>query len=381
MEFVAKTFAGLEEVLAIELKEIGARDIEPARRAVKFTGDTATLYRANYKLRTALKILVPIASFNARNQDELYDNILKIEWTNYMNHDQTFSIETILFSDNFNNSNFVSLKAKDGIVDYFRNKTGKRPNVNTDNPDISLSLYLSKDQCTVSLDSSGEPLFKRNYRQFSLIAPINEVLAAAMIKMSDWDWSSPFVDPMCGSGTILIEAAMIAMGIPPGFMREKFCFMNWPNFNTKMWDKVKEEALSKRSTFCPKIVGADISREAVKVARQNILNAGLQDHITVQLMPLDEYIPPAGGGVMITNPPYGERINDTNMPALYKNIGDNLKKKFEGYNAWIISSNDAAIKSIGLHHSKSISLYNGPLECKYRMFSIYTGTKRQRDEF
>jgi putative N6-adenine-specific DNA methylase len=375
-DMIAKTMMGLEEVLADELVNIGAINVNILSRAVSFKGDNNIMYRANLWCRTALRVLKIIKVFDAKNESELYDEVSRIDWQQWMNTHDTIAVDCTLNSSNFSNSVFVSQRTKDAIVDQFRHKTGQRPSVNLDNPAIRLNIHVSGDSCTLSVDSSGKSLHKRGYRKFTPPAPINEVLAAGLIKLSGWDLHSNFIDPMCGSGTILTEAALMALNIPPGYYQKKFAFENLPDFNSQLWNNIKNEIPSSIGEFDGEIIGSDISKDAVDMAHENIKTAGLHKDIKIVNKSILEFEPPPGPGVVITNPPYGERIGINNISDLYRSMGNAFKKFYNGYNVWVISSDIDTIKLIGLHPSKKIKLFNGPLECRFIKFSIYEGSKK-----
>ena len=376
-EMVATTLFGLEEVLEKELLKLGARDIKPLKRAVSFVGDNGFMYKANYWLRTALRVLKPIATFTVSDDKNLYDRMQTINWSDYLSENDFLAVSTSLSTDIFNHTQYISQKTKDAIVDQFREATGKRPSVDLDNPTIRVHVHVEGNVCTVSLDSSGQPLYKRGYRNEVNLAPLNEVLAAGLIMLSGWEPHRPFVDPMCGSGTLPIEAALIAGNIPPGYYREEFGFQKWRDFDKELFDKIVENAISKINNNRPTIIGSDISPNVAKKARQNTLEAKVEDLVKIVSKPFDEFDPPEAKGVVIMNPPYGERMDkDEDLNTLYKNIGDTLKKKYKGYTAWVISSNMDAIKQIGLHHTRRITLYNGSLECKFLRYEMYDGTKK-----
>ncbi|MCK4662783.1 MAG: RNA methyltransferase [Bacteroidales bacterium] len=376
-EIIAKTFEGLENVLAEELKNLGAEQIEIKKRAVGYYGDKKLLYASNYCLRTALNILVPINKFQANNEIELYKGISKINWENYLSLTDTFSINSTVFSDYFKHSKYVSLKVKDAIVDQFRRRKNKRPNIDVVNPDIKINIHIYKDTCTISLDSSGEPLFKRGYRISGYVAPINEVLAAGMILHTGWEGNCDFIDPMCGSGTIVIEAAMIAHKIPPGVYRKKFGFENWKDFDSELLEIIAEEN-DISADFKYKIFGSDVSKTAIELSDKNIKNASLKNKINLNVNAFENSKPTQDSGIIVTNPPYGERMKKIDLDNFYKQIGDQLKKEYSGFDAWIISGNMEALKNIGLHTSRKIKLFNGPLECRFNKFSIYEGSKKAR---
>ena len=369
--YIAKTVSGLEEVLFSELKDLGATNLLLLRRAVGFDGSKELLYRANYACRTALRILKPLKSFEIIEQQALYDNIADIAWEDLIEPANTIAVDSIISDAVFTNSQYVSLKTKDAIVDRLRTKWGSRPSVNLDDPDLRINIHIYKQTCSVSLDSSGRSLHKRGYRVSAGIAPLNEVLASGLIHLSGWDRKSPFVDPMCGSGTLLIEAAMLSGKIPPAFFKPEFGFMKWKDYEPELWYKIKEEEDEKMVNPGCMIRGCDISSRAIDSVMQNIRYAKLINRIKVEVSPFESYIPPEGSGFVITNPPYDERLHVNDMTAFYKKIGDILKKKYRGYEAWIISSDLRALKFIGLHPSKKITIFNGPLECRFVKFSLY----------
>jgi putative N6-adenine-specific DNA methylase len=378
----AKTQYGLEDLLVDELKRLGASNIEKHNRAVSFEGDKGFMYKANLCLRTALRILKPIKSFNIVNEEGLYREIGKINWEDYMGVDDTLAIDCALNSDFFTHSQFMAQKAKDAVVDQFRNKYGKRPSVDLEHPTLRINLHIFKNTCTVSLDSSGESLHKRGYRDQTNLAPINEVLAAGLVLLSGWDKRTPLLDPMCGSGTILIEAAMIANNIPAGYFRKGFGFEHWRDYDAALWDTIFNAAIDKISEEHLQITGVDISSNVTRIAGDNIQHAKVEDTVKVfnssfqDFEPWEHITKTTGRPLIIMNPPYGERLDTDNITELYKSIGDTLKKKYAGCDAWIITSNPDAMKAIGLHGTRKITLYNGPLECKFLKFSMYDGTKK-----
>ena len=376
-KMVAKTMAGLEGVLADELTVLGAENVEPLYRAVSFEGDKALMYKANYCCRTALRILKPIKSFVARNELMLYNNIFKINWHEYFNINETFAIDAVVSGNYFKHSQYAALKVKDAIADEFRQHFGARPSVDVDNPDLRINIHIENEKVTLSLDSSGESLHKRGYRKTVDKAPISEVLAAGMVKLTGWKYDCNFVDCMCGSGTIPIEAAMCAMNIPAGYFRDKFGFMTWHDFDKKLWEKIQEEADDAIQDFDYEIFASDHSAKAVEIAKANIASAHLNHDIKLSKQDMFTMTPPEGGGIMIINPPYGERLEERDIISLYKSIGDALKKNFKGFEAWIISSNKDVLKQIGLKPSSKIVLYNGPLECKFEKFEIFEGSYKE----
>lgn len=373
-EMVAKTFQGLEDVLAEELRNLGAINVEPGRRMVSFEGDLEMLYKANLCCRTALRILKPIYKFTARNTDELYEHSKEFNWGELMSVGSTFSIDTVAFSDEFTHSRFVTYRVKDAIVDWFKDRYGadKRPGVRLQDADVMINVHIAGEDVTLSLDSSGESLHKRGYRVAQTEAPINEVLAAGIILRSGWRGDSPLVDPMCGSGTFLIEAALIAANINPGIYRKHYSFENWKDFNPELFDRLYNDD-SAESEFAYKIYGADISPKAVEIASRNIRSAGVGRMIELQTKPLSEWFEAPADGVLITNPPYGERITAENMEDLYSLIGNKLKNVFKGYHAWIIAAKNEFVNKIGLAPSVKLPILNGSIECELREYIIFEG--------
>ena len=371
-ELIAKTFMGLENVLAQELTQLGANNIQIGRRMVAFTGNQEMMYRANFQLRTAIRILKPIAHFKAHSAEDMYDEVRKIDWSQYIEQGKTFSVDSVVYSEEFRNSRFVTYKVKDAIVDQFREATGTRPNISVSNPDIRLNIHIAEDQATLSLDSSGESLHRRGYRQESVEAPLNEVLAAGMILMSGWKADTDFIDPMCGSGTLLIEAALIARNINPGVFRKAFAFEKWPDFNQELFDTIYNDDSQERD-FTHHIYGYDIDMKAVNTARLNVKAAGLSQTVTVEQQDFKDFKKPAEKSIIMTNPPYGERISTPDLLGTYKMIGERLKHEFGGNEAWILSYREECFEQIGLKPSIKIPLYNGSLECEFRKYALFDG--------
>ena len=386
---LAKTFKGLEEVLARELTELGANDVQIERRAVRFSGDKTLLYRTNLCLRTASRILVPIKEASLRlspkgkrekPEDMLYEMVKAIDWSRYMTVDSSFAIDATVYSETFRNSRFVTYRVKDAIADYWMEKTHKRPNVRVTDPDLYINVHIAAEQVTVSLDSSGESLHKRGYRVANTEAPINEALAAGMLLMADWHGQSDFYDPMCGSGTLPIEAALIARNIAPGIFRKSFAFEKWPDFDADLWSEIYNDDSQERD-FTHKIYGSDASFYAIQQAAKNVKAAGVQKDIELKQIRMEEIsnhqspITNSSPLVMI-NPPYGERLaSNKDMELLYGKIGSALKHQFTGATAWIISSNDAAMKCIGLKPSKKYRLLNGELDCQFNKYELFAGKR------
>lgn len=375
-KMVAKTLFGFEELLAKELTQLGAQSVKIGVRHVSFVGDKGFMYKANMGIRTAIKILKPISTFKVINETELYNKINALPWENYLKSDGTLAVGATINGDTFTHSQYVALKTKDAIVDRFRDQTGERPNVDLRFPDLKIDIHIDRHFCTVSLDSSGESLHKRGYKIATNIAPINEVLAAGLVMLSGWDGQSDFMDPMCGSGTVLVEAAMIACNIPPNLMRNEFGFERWEDWDVDLFEKIEESLLSKTRDFHHKIMGFDKSPSAVEKAIQNVENSKLDDFIYIKHE--DFFKTQKGGDAhlhMVFNPPYGERL-DIDMESFYGSIGSTLKHKYPGTNAWMISSNMEALKHIGLRPSRKIKLFNAKLEAKFVKYEMYEGTKK-----
>ena len=370
-QLTAKTFYGLEEVLANEIKNIGAENIQILNRAVSFTGDKEILYRANLQLRTALRIFKNINSFSLRNENQLYSNIKKIDWTEIINIKQSFAVNSTVNSKYFNHSQYVALKTKDAIADQFVEKIGLRPSVDKERPDVLINIHISHTTCNVSIDTSGRPLNQRGYRDRTVDAPINEVLAAGLILLSGWDKKSNFVDIMYGSGTILIEAAMIARNIAPSKNREYFAFKHWNDFDSDLFFEILDDLKSKEIKFDYEIVGCDVSRRAFTIAKENVNYANLKNTIMVVKKDFEKFEPPEGGGILITNPPYNERMQIDDAIEFIKKIGDKFKHDFKGYKCYVFSGDLSALKHLGLKASSKTKLYNGPIECRLNKYDIY----------
>ena len=376
MKFVAKTLYGLEQVLAKEISVLGGSAVQTANRAVLFEGDKYLMYKANYCSRTALSFLMPVADFRIRIKEDLYKGCSRVKWENYLDEEMTFSIVPVVNSKLFTHTGYAGLIVKDAIADYFRKRSGRRPSVNQNYPDLLINLHLSGDQVSLSLDSSVIPLFKRGYRLEQTAAPLNEALAAGILMISGWNAQSAILDPMCGSGTFPIEAAMIACNIPSGRFRKSFGFQKWKDFDEELFRKVKLESDSKISETRVNIYASDISPEAITLTKANIMRAGLEDIIKVQisdfkdLKAIDEEI------VVVINPPYGQRLDPENIDSIYGMIGSTLKHNFSGNTAWIITSSREYLKKVGLKPSEKYTLFNGALECILLKYDLYQGSKK-----
>ncbi|MBQ0769907.1 MAG: class I SAM-dependent RNA methyltransferase [Bizionia sp.] len=375
-KMVAKTLFGFEDILANELIQLGAQEVKTGVRNVSFVGDKGFMYKANLALRTATKILKPINSFKIKTEQDLYNQIYKMDWSKYLKSSGTLAVDATVNSTVFTHSLYISQKTKDAIVDKFRDETGERPNVDLKFPDLKINIHIDREVCNVSLDASGESLHKRGYKTATNIAPINEVLAAGLIILSGWDGQSDFMDPMCGSGTMLAEAAMIACNIPPNLMRKEFAFERWQDWNVELFEKIEESLLKKTRDFHHKIFGFDKSPSAVTKAIENIKNAHLDEFISIKH---EDFFKTQKGGDeklhMVFNPPYGERL-DIDMESFYKNIGDTLKQNYANTDAWFITSNLEALKHVGLRPSRKIHLMNARLDSRLVKYEIYAGSKK-----
>ena len=385
-QMTAKTFKGLEEVLAKELVDLGANNVQLERRAVSFSGNKEILYKANLHLRTASRVLVTIDQFKATDPDQIYEKIKTIPWEKYMSVDTTFAVDSTVYSDIFRHSKFVAYRVKDGIADYFMERYDKRPSVRLSEPQLIVNIHIAQNQCTLSLDSSGESLHKRGYRIAQTEAPLNEALAAGMILLTGWHGECDFIDPMCGSGTLLIEAGLIALNIPPGIFRKGFAFEKWKNFDEKLYEEVYNDDSMER-TFEHKIYGSDISLRAIQIAQENVKNAGLSKYVELKVSSIEKLETLPEKAVLVSNPPYGERLKSANIENLYASIGTMLKHKFAGNEAWIICSEEFLLSRIGMKPSKKIELLNGSIECLFCKYEIFSGkrnefvaSKRTKDE-
>lgn len=371
------TLPYLEPVLAKELELLGADDIEIGKRIVHCTGNLELVYRANLHLRTALRVFVPIHTFSIRHSDELYKRALSIDWSEYLSQEKTFAIEPNVHSVMFNHTNFASLRLKDAIADFFTNKEGKRPNVNPDNPDVLFNLHIDEHRVTISLDSSGESLNRRGYRVAGAKAPLNEVLAAGMLMLTSWKGQSDFYNPMCGSGTLAIEAAMIATNTPALWLRQSFGFSNWKSFDAALWQQVREQAEQNIQTATHKIYASDVEKCQLQAAAENINIAKLPVEILLSEEDFFETKPHSDAGVLVLNPPYGERMPQDEIDFFYKRIGSHLKHEWQNHSAWIISSNQEALKFIGLKPSKKLHLMNSTLQCKFNEYELFRGKRAE----
>lgn len=373
-EMIAKTFQGLEEVLAKELEELGASQIEIIRRGVRFFGDKEMLYKANFCCRTALRILKPIYQFDASDTEEVYQKIKAFDWSQFLDTKKTFAIDSVVYSDTFKHSKFLAYKIKDAIVDYFMEREGERPSVRVTNPDLQLNIHVAQEHCTLSLDSSGESLHLRGYKEEQTEAPLNEVMAAGLLKLAGWSGQSDFMDPMCGSGTIAIEAVMMALNIAPGVYRKGFAFEKWADFDEELLQNLYNDDSNERE-FRFKAYASDISSQALRIAERNVKSAGLSKYITLSHKPFQSVERPQEDTFILFNPPYGERLRMNSLATLYEEMGSKLKKDFTDMSVWMITVSNEATDKIGLRPSEKYHLLNGSLECEFRKYEMFKGRR------
>ena len=378
-DMVAKTFLGLEGVLADELRALGAEDVTEGNRVVAFKGDKEMLYRANFACRTTVRVLKPFLTLRSTSADDLYEQLKSFDWEQLMTVNTTFVIDATVYSEDFSNSRFVTYRVKDAIADFFNDKYGKRPSIRLTNPDIRIDVHISGRDVTLSLDSSGEPLFKRGWRTAQTDAPINEVLAAGIIMLSGWKGDTDLVDPMCGSGTFLIEAALIGANIAPGVYRDSYAFQQWPDYDADLYDKIYNDDSAERE-FTHKIYGSDIEGKAIAIARANVKNAGLNKYIELERRDLNDIEQVPEGGTLISNPPYGERLSLEDIEQFYSDLGSKLKHTFKGYNVWLICYDKEQYFKIGLKPSVKYALNNGGLDCELLQYVIFDGSYNELRE-
>ena len=370
-EYIAKTLFGLEKVLQKELKKLGAKNTKALNRAVSFKADKETVYKIHLWSSLALRIIEPIYKFKAKDTDELYKRVQDVDWSMIMDIEDTFKIDSVVFSSFFTHSQYAGLKMKDAICDFWRKETGKRPNVDVRKPTFTFVLHIWQDEVQLAIDLTGEPLFKRRYRTQTNEAPLNEVLASGLIELSNWDRKKPFLDGMCGSGTIVIEALMKATDTAPSIERKNYAFMFHPDYDSNLWNKLLNQAKERRKNIYPEIKGIEIDEKIVREAKDNFVRAGFKPIFHLEHYDFFDYIPKEKEGVIIMNPPYDMRIKSADINKLYKKIGDHLKKNFKGWTAYILSGNEEARKKIGLKPSEKIKLFNGKIECRFLKFEMF----------
>lgn len=376
LRIVVSTYAGLEELLAKELRQLGGRDVEVHTRAVSCVGDKGFMYKVNFCSRLALRVMVSLTSFNIKDGDDLYREVAAIDWTEFMKVSQTFAVRCTLNSELFDTNLYPALKVKDAIADSFRSNGGKRPDVEKENPDLEVMVFINRERCTILLNSSGESLHRRGYRAEVDKAPLSEVLAAGIIMLSGWEPHKPLVDFMCGSGTIPIEAALMAANIPPGTFRKQFAFEKWPDFDEALYKTIREKQIERINDNPVRIYGNEINRFVIAKAEENVRNAGVEDMVQLSLGDFNDFERPSGNGVVIINPPYGEKLQPEDLEALYKSIGDRFKKHYAGYKAWIFTGSPEGAKAVGLRSNRKIKLFNGPIECRLLGYELFEGSKK-----
>ncbi len=376
LRLVVSTYAGLEELLSKELRQLGGRDVEIHTRAVSCIGDLGFVYKVNFSSRLALRVMISLTGFPIKDGDDLYEQVLKLDWTELMKVNQTFSVRCTLNSDLFDNNLYPALKVKDAIADCFRKETGKRPDVSKTDPDLEVNVFINKNKCTLLINSSGDSLHRRGYRVDVDKAPLSEVLAAGIIMLSGWEPHKPLVDFMCGSGTIPIEAALMSANIPPGIFRKKFAFEKWLNFDEALYKTIREKQLERINEQPVRIYGNEINKYTLEKAKENVVSAGVEDMVELSLGDFKDFERPQGNGVIIINPPYGEKLQVEDIEALYKEIGDKFKKSYAGYKAWIFTGSPEGAKAVGLRNNRKIQLFNGPIDCRLLGYELFEGSKK-----
>lgn len=376
LRIVVSTYAGLEELLAKELRQLGGRDVEVHTRAVSCVGDKGFMYKVNFCSRLALRVMISLTAFNIKDGDDLYNQVAEIDWTEFMKVSQTFAVRCTLNSELFDTNLYPALKVKDAIADSFRKNGGKRPDVEKENPDLEVMVFINRDRCTILLNSSGASLHRRGYRAEVDKAPLSEVLAAGIIMLSGWEPHKPLVDFMCGSGTIPIEAALMAANIPPGAFRKQFAFEKWPDFDEALYKMIREKQIERINDNPVRIYGNEINRFVIEKAEENVRNAGVEDMVQLSVGDFNNFERPQGNGVVIINPPYGEKLQPEDLEALYKSIGDRFKKNYAGYKAWIFTGSPEGAKAVGLRSNRKIKLFNGPIECRLLGYELFEGSKK-----
>jgi len=372
-ECIAACTKGLEDVLAGELTALGAREVSAGRGSVTFVADLETFYRTALHLRTAVRVLVPVCDGEVRSPEDLYDLVASVDWSRYTSVDRTLAVECNVKDSAITHSGYAALKVKDAVVDQFRDNTGERPNIDRENADLRLALRVFRDHATLSLDATGDSLHKRGWRPIQVKSPLNEAIAAGIVLLSGWDRSSVLVDPMCGSGTLPVEAALIASDTAPGLLRDEFAFHRWPDFDSALWNRVKDEARARvKPVPAGLIFGNDLHGGALDLARKGAKAAGVDGSVTLFNKDISEWQPPAPPKVVVVNPPYGERLGDADdLPALYKSLGSFLKKQCQGASAFVLSGNPEITRHIGLKAMRKHVLFNGPIECRLLRYDIY----------
>jgi len=372
-EFFASAPKGLIDPLEIELKEIGLKVTGKTAGGVYFESNWEGCYRANLWSRIASRILKPVSDFTAYQPEELYQQILKHDFTKYIRPDQTLAIDVTVKESKMRDQRFIAMKIKDAIVDQFREKFGIRPNVDNEDPDLRVHVRAVKNQFNVAVDTSGKSLFIRGYRKETVEAPLKENLAAGLLRLSEWDQKSPLVDFMCGSGTFLIEAALMALNIAPGMHRSGFSFQRWINYDKEAWQRVMDEAMdAEKDTLDFQLYGYDIDRRAISIAKDNARSAGVDHVILFKKEPVATVEPPAEKGMCIVNPPYGARIGDEdNLRDVYRDLGFTLKHRFKGWDCWILSGNKDLIADLKLKSTRKYFIFNGNIECRFLKYSMF----------
>jgi len=371
-KYFATCARGVESILADELRALRAGGVEPGRGGVAFQGDQALLYRANLWLRTAIRVLVPVLDVEARSFDDLYDAVRSIDWRQYMTPDHTLAVDANVRDSQMTHSQYASRRVKDAICDQFRERSGRRPSVDAENPMVGFNLHVFRDRAVLSLDSSGDSLHKRGYRPVQTRAPLNEALAAALIRQTGWRHDQPFLDPLCGGGTLCIEAAWMALDRPPGLTRKHFGFQGWMDYDVRLWTGLRDDARNKLLKRLPApIFASDAREDAIDHADRNARAAGIRPLLTMQRRDVAELEAPSGPpGVLLCNPPYGERIGEEReLIGLYRSLGEAFRR-LVGWTAWVFTSSATLAEAIGLPPAQRIALWNGKLPCMLYRFDV-----------
>ncbi len=372
-QYFATVARGLETLAAQELEQLGAHSVTPGFCGVAFEGDRPLLYRANLWARLPFRILVKLKTFPCQDAQDLYRGIQTLDWSQYLTPDFTLAVNATGKNQHLNHTHFTALQVKNAITDQQQQTVDDRSNVEIQNPDVRINVFIDQDFCTVSLDSSGNSLHRRGYRPAVGAAPLKESLAAALIQLSDWQPEQAFYDPLCGSGTLPLEASLKALNIAPGLFRDRFGFETWPDFDLSLWEQLLQKAQSSRiETLSASIGGSDRDAGVVEQAIANAQNCGVGDRVWFAEIDLADVSAPATSGVLFCNPPYGERLGqDSDLGAFYKLLGDILKQRFKGWTAFILSGNKELSQSIGLKSSQRIPVFNGSLPCQLLKYELY----------
>lgn len=370
--YFATTARGLEEITAQELIKLGAKNVEPEFTGVSFEGDRALLYKVNLWGRTIFRVLQPIHNIKSSNPEQLYRNVRSIDWSEYLQPNQTIAVRCTGKNPQLNNSHITAIQIKNAIVDQQQEKHALRSNVDTVEPDIVINAHIQENNCILSLDSTGDSLHRRGYRSAMGLAPLKETLAAALLYITEWTPDQALVDPLCGSGTIILEAALMGLNIAPGLYRQKFCFQNWTDYDPKLWGDLLKEAKMSQKEYLPPMIGTDADADVIRQAQSNAKACEIGDQVKFYQQHLVDIVAPAESGILICNPPYGKRISEVEaLFPLYKLLGDVFKQRFKGWTAYILTGNKELSKKVGLRTSRRIPINNGGIPCTLLKYEMY----------